>query len=149
MKIRDFLGVEREAVLIGNPDAPYLEYEYKVTENKYNPNYGDDRMCVCGHTYKHHFDSYENMEPVGCKYCGCNEFVEKMITDKNNDEMDDRIECLIDELVDARREALGEGNCPYYGEHLLCEENNNNCDECKDNYFEKMRTELMEEYEVG
>lgn len=149
MKIRDVLGIEREAVLIGNPDAPYLEYEYKVTEKKYNPNYGDDRMCVCGHTYERHFDSYENMEPVGCKYCGCNEFIEKTMTDKNNDEMDDRIECLINELIDARREALGKGNCPYYGEHRPCEENNNNCDECKENYFEKMRTELMEEYKIG
>lgn len=149
MKIKDVLGVEREAVLIGNPDAPYLEYEYKVTEKKYNPNYGDDRICVCGHTYERHFDSYENMEPVGCKYCGCSEFVEKVTTEKDNTQVDERIECLIDELIDARREALGEGNCPYYGENLPCEENKNNCYECKDKYFEEMRTELMEEYKVG
>lgn len=149
MKIKDVLGVEREAVLIGNPDAPYLEYEYKVTEKKYNPNYGDDRICVCGHTYERHFDSYENMEPVGCKYCGCSEFVEKATTEKDNTQVDERIECLIDELIDARREALGEGNCPYYGENLPCEENKNNCYECKDKYFEEMRTELMEEYKVG
>lgn len=46
----------------------------------YNPNYGDDRLCVCGHPYHRHFDPYENMENVGCKYrgsCGCEGFVEQ------------------------------------------------------------------------
>lgn len=148
MRIKDILGVEREAVLIGSPDAPYLEYEYKVTEKKYNPNYGDNRICVCGHTYERHFDSYENMEPVGCKYCGCSEFVEKVTADKENNEVDERIECLVNELTEARREVLGRG-CPYYGENFPCEENNNNCNECKDNYFEKMKAELLEEYNVG
>ena len=77
VKIRDMFGAEHDAELVGNPDAPYLEYEYKVRERKYDPNYGDNRMCVCGHPYYRHFDSYENMEPVGCKYCGCDEFVEQ------------------------------------------------------------------------
>lgn len=43
---------------------------------KYNPKYGDDRICKCGHSYYRHFDSYENMEPVGCKYCECMGFEE-------------------------------------------------------------------------
>lgn len=75
-KIRDMFGVERDAELVSSPDVPYLEYEYKVIERKYNPNYGDNRMCVCGQPYYRHFDSYENMAPVGCKYCG-DEFVEQ------------------------------------------------------------------------
>lgn len=57
-------------------EAPYLTKEHVVQARTYNPNYGDDRVCVCGHSYYRHFDSYEDMEPVGCKYCGCYEFVE-------------------------------------------------------------------------
>lgn len=79
MKIRDWFGDEHEAELISSPDAPYLEYEYKATIRKYNPNYGDNRMCVCGHSYQRHFDWWEDMMPCGCKYCGCDNFVE----DKN------------------------------------------------------------------
>lgn len=37
----------------------------------YDPAFGDDKLCACGHTYYRHFDSYENMYPVGCKYCIC------------------------------------------------------------------------------
>jgi len=44
--------------------------------NVYDRKYGDDRKCKCGHSYYRHFDSYEDMEPVGCKYCGCFEFEE-------------------------------------------------------------------------
>ena len=47
-------------------NSPYLEYV--VRAKTYNPNFGDNKMCKCGHTYARHFDSYENMEPVGCKY---------------------------------------------------------------------------------
>lgn len=35
----------------------------------YDPNYGDDEPCKCGHAYCRHFDTYEDMYPVGCKYC--------------------------------------------------------------------------------
>jgi len=55
-------------------EEPYLT---KLIEKKtYNPNYGDDRMCVCNHPYERHFDSYEDMMPIGCKYCECYVFVE-------------------------------------------------------------------------
>lgn len=77
MKVKDFFGVEHEATLISKEDSPYLEYEYKKVLKKYNPNYGDDRVCICGHTYYRHFDSYEDMRPCGCKYCDCSTFVEK------------------------------------------------------------------------
>lgn len=84
IKITDMWGEEHEAELVSSPNAPYLEYEYKVKQYMYNPNYGDNRMCVCGHPYVRHFDSYENMEACGCKYCGCQEFKEdtKSINDK-------------------------------------------------------------------
>lgn len=35
----------------------------------YDSSVGDDTLCLCGHTYYRHFDPYENMDPVGCKYC--------------------------------------------------------------------------------
>ena len=35
----------------------------------YDPEYGDDVECECGHPYRRHFDTYEDMAPVGCKYC--------------------------------------------------------------------------------
>lgn len=55
---------------------PYIITERVVVERHYNPEYGDDRICRCGHTYYRHFDSYEQMDPVGCKYCSCDEFKE-------------------------------------------------------------------------
>lgn len=61
---------------------PYL-YIRQVTYHKvYNPDFGDNKLCECGHTYYRHFDPYEDMEPVGCKYCGCYEF--KLAKDQNN-----------------------------------------------------------------
>jgi len=58
------------------PDEPaYIESSTIVYH--YNPKYGDGRVCVCGHSYYRHFDPYEQMEAVGCKYCQCWEFVEE------------------------------------------------------------------------
>ena len=48
-----------------------------MTHYHYNPNYRDDRECECGHPYYRHFDTYEKMAPVGCKYCECMELKEK------------------------------------------------------------------------
>ena len=56
---------------------PYLSEEVCHVEKCYNPNYGDERLCKCGHSYYRHFDTYENMAPVGCKYCRCYEFEEE------------------------------------------------------------------------
>lgn len=57
-------------------EQPYLETITLDRDLKYNPKYGDDKICKCGHTYDRHFDSYEQMEAVGCKYCRCNTFKE-------------------------------------------------------------------------
>lgn len=36
-----------------------------------------DAPCAhCGHAYYRHYDSYEQNAAVGCKYCGCLEFIE-------------------------------------------------------------------------
>ena len=59
-----------------NTEKPYIITEVVTQVYSYNPAYGDGRICVCGHSYYRHFDSYEDMEACGCKYCGCFEFVE-------------------------------------------------------------------------
>jgi hypothetical protein len=58
-------------------DQPYIGRVVAITEQSYNPAYGDTRECECGHPYHRHFDSYEDMEAIGCKYCPCTDFKEK------------------------------------------------------------------------
>lgn len=43
-------------------------------DKPYDPNFGDDKVCKCGHHYYRHFDGYEGNRPVGCKYCECHAF---------------------------------------------------------------------------
>lgn len=64
--------------VIGSDESVYLEVTrtVKYTTKKYNPKYGDNRLCVCGHEYYRHFDSWEDMYPCGCKYCSCDHFRE-------------------------------------------------------------------------
>jgi hypothetical protein len=58
-------------------EKPYIKTKKIIVEYKYNPKYGDDRICVCGHPYYRHFDTYEYMFPCGCKYCPCHTFKEQ------------------------------------------------------------------------
>jgi hypothetical protein len=58
-------------------EPPYLLTKVVTWEKDYNPFYGDERICKCTHSYYRHFDSYEKMKPVGCKYCQCFKFKEK------------------------------------------------------------------------
>ena len=58
-------------------ERPYTVKRVIVETFHYNPRYGNDRLCVCGHPYYRHFDTYDDMEDVGCKYCGCFEFKEE------------------------------------------------------------------------
>jgi len=58
-------------------EEPYIEEKFFHIIRKYNPNYGDDRICKCGHPYYRHFDTYDDMFPCGCKYCRCDTFKEK------------------------------------------------------------------------
>ena len=81
-KIHTLFGDE-EAIQVGDTSGPYIEYKKIETIRRYNPNYGDDRICMCGHPYYRHFDTYEDMEACGCKYCRCNNFKEKE-TDGSN-----------------------------------------------------------------
>jgi len=51
--------------------------QYNTDKPGYDCKFGDAKLCACGHQYHRHFDSYENMDPVGCKYCGCETFIEQ------------------------------------------------------------------------
>ena len=53
-----------------------LEEAVMAFRPEYDPEFGDDRICICGHPYHRHFDSYDAMYPVGCKYCPCMTFTE-------------------------------------------------------------------------
>lgn len=65
-----YLGVDLD-------NEPYFHRAIVDINIKYNPEYGDSRECECGHSYYRHFDPYEAMYPIGCKYCDCYKFVEK------------------------------------------------------------------------
>lgn len=70
-------GEDKEGELIGDKTSPYLLFKFSEIVEAYNPEYGDDRVCECGHTYDRHFDPYDDNAPVGCKYCSCYRFKEK------------------------------------------------------------------------
>ena len=77
--IRDGKIVNREPNCLKSEavEQPYLKKRVSKTVYSYNPKYGDERVCKCGHLYYRHFDTYEKMSAIGCKYCGCTDFKEK------------------------------------------------------------------------
>ena len=60
-----------------------LRPEKAWDSNNYDPRYPAYAMCKCGHHYIRHFDTYEDMRAVGCKYCECRVFE----LDKKSDEI--------------------------------------------------------------
>jgi len=73
----------------------------------YDPDFGDHKVCGCGHEYHRHFDSYEDMNPVGCKYCDCDIFAAaaKVMTPS---EFSSRLDDDIDYFYDATDLKWGE-----------------------------------------
>ncbi len=51
----------------------------------YDPKFGDDKVCVCGHTYYRHFDTHHQMYAIGCKYCHCDQFQDKETAKEGRD----------------------------------------------------------------
>jgi hypothetical protein len=49
----------------------------------WNPSYDQEAICVCGHPYYRHFDSYDHMYNIGCKYCECGSFTKEIGKDGN------------------------------------------------------------------
>lgn len=89
-KASDFEMLQEPNVMIRRPrdttgEQPYLIKEKIIKERNYNINYGDGRICECGHPYHRHFDSYDKMRSCGCKYCSCYIFIEKKGKDTNED----------------------------------------------------------------
>ncbi|QMP84310.1 hypothetical protein HUN41_00217 [Streptomyces phage Coruscant] len=54
----------------------FIEKVQAEIDRLWNPEFNQEARCECGHPYHRHFDSYENMEPIGCKYCECYDFKE-------------------------------------------------------------------------
>lgn len=74
-----------------NNEQPYLEQTITTVVKAYNPAYGDDRICICGHAYYRHFDTYDGMSNIGCKYCFCTEFREADLSPANIKKMRDKV----------------------------------------------------------
>lgn len=73
--------IDAEIFRIPHQQSDIIKNIIKELENSspsYDENFGDDKICKCGHSYYRHFDSWDNMYPVGCKYCGCNDFQENV-----------------------------------------------------------------------
>ena len=76
--MQDLLAEYKEGMQTDFVEPPYF-IEVSIEKYRtYNKNYGDDRICKCGDPYYRHFDPYEDMEAVGCKYCECRIFQEKI-----------------------------------------------------------------------
>ncbi|AVD99357.1 hypothetical protein SEA_BILLNYE_185 [Streptomyces phage BillNye] len=48
----------------------------KQLKRMWDEGHDQEALCLCGHSYYRHFDSWEGMEPIGCKYCECDTFEE-------------------------------------------------------------------------
>lgn len=49
----------------------FMSLMVDLFDPQYDFAFGDDKLCECGHAYYRHFDSYDDMAAVGCKYCTC------------------------------------------------------------------------------
>lgn len=64
---RSIAQYERE--LITPPtviNQPLIKEEVVNYFFKYNPAYGDDRMCLCGYKYVLHFEDYDKRKDTKC-----------------------------------------------------------------------------------
>ena len=64
--------------LNSKPSEPYIEGLTIGRDCEWNPKYYEHTDCECGHSYYRHFDTYEQMDAIGCKYCQCNHFKPKI-----------------------------------------------------------------------
>ena len=55
-------------------EKPYLIKRIVIKKKVFNPKFGDEKECKCGHTYYRHFDTFDDMAAIGCKYCQCYKF---------------------------------------------------------------------------
>lgn len=60
--------IEQEEYVLHN-DTSYVPAEEDAIAEQYDEQFGDNKLCLCGHPYYRHFDTYDNMSAIGCKYC--------------------------------------------------------------------------------
>lgn len=83
-KVKDYalsIAYHNDEIFLTEDESKKLfNFLYKVYAaggpDMYDPEFGDDRKCTCSHPYYRHYDSYEDMAAVGCKYCPCSTFKE-------------------------------------------------------------------------
>ena len=78
-RMRTGKSTEDDVRLVAKIISELTESSGDTTLVFYDKNIGDDLPCKCGHVYYRHFDSYEDMRPIGCKYCSCFHFEEKQL----------------------------------------------------------------------
>lgn len=78
MKLSEYIETRPELRDMEVPDSgiktPYNYVVSVMIERGWNKHYNQSAKCQCGHEYNRHFDSYEEMDAIGCKYCICDEF---------------------------------------------------------------------------
>ena len=47
--------------ITNNIEQPYIEDINIRKVKRYNPNFGDNKNCKCGHSYYRHFDTYKEL----------------------------------------------------------------------------------------
>lgn len=68
-------GLSWYSSLMAKETEPYIIRTVELWV--WNPDFPALTPCKCGHPYYRHFDSYDDMEAVGCKYCPCYTFETK------------------------------------------------------------------------
>lgn len=67
-EIRDeFMRLIEQEEIVTHTSEPFVPADNLA--DQYDPNYGDNNECLCGHPYYRHFDTYDDMAAIGCKYC--------------------------------------------------------------------------------
>jgi len=52
---------------------PYIETYRLTLQKEYDPNFGDQKVCQCGHNYDMHFPAFSK-KITSCKFCNCRIF---------------------------------------------------------------------------
>lgn len=55
---------------------------------------------------------------------------------------------LIEDLIDTRKEVVGSGNCPKFYCGQSCNSENQECEDCKEQFYNEMRDELLKQYSI-
>jgi hypothetical protein len=74
-RILRYTLTDSEDTELFSPEIDIILTELTEQINRsWNPEHDQQAKCTCSHAYERHFDSYEDMYPIGCKYCECDTF---------------------------------------------------------------------------